>query len=893
MYNNGKCKYKYRGILNSRTIVLFLTSFLFLLSGCGGSTSGTNNNTPSTQALAQVSIDSMTVVPVINGSATKGTLYIHNYGTAPATGLSFGLNDQTTLSQFKSLISKAGVNLNSSLMNDRGFNLLNPELCKTIPAGGSCAINFSTPNLPTGGRGNSLVSLAYKVGGKTYQTNQVVNYEYTNLSSLSGVNFTGSLSVVGNQGSTQHVVGYLYGGGLAGNTYQDVSINSNSSVARISNGFINGQNVGSGQVIAVEFAVKLQNSQTNSVNLTPSWKSSTLVSSISSLNSGGALILNLTPSQNIVNYIFGSIPVLNAPTATAAVINVTNNGNTASSGALTAVSDNANLIITNNCNSTVLESNAANTCDFTFSYNGNTSGTTVVTFSNGSTTVGTQTVVWASESPVPAIYITSNIANLRLAKGATMDTDSIVFTLNNVGNAALSNVTYTPTNTASNGSWTEDSTTCTSEIAARSQCTISGHFTGNDYGVGKFYISASGSANSVGYTFVSLKMDYEVISAPYFNITTTDSSDLLVLANNSSYQTITYTVTNNGNLPGDFTAGNITISSNPSTNPNQPVLSNESSTCMTASSLNVGESCTIVVVYGPIVATNTTNESGVSTIDIKYNGGVPSTEFSSTNTLNYQLMGNDSSAGIGDVTANNMSGGDGSESSPFNGNGSLDSMTITIPYTNDSSDYAMDGFNLDISNLPYGLVVDGSSTCPTGSDVMTLAPGAGCNLVLKIDKTLLKDSASGGSVVLDFMEPTASWTTAFGFYSQLGSNVYVNYLQPTITFVLSNNNGNFESTVLTMSAVNESAALTLHGNVWGVYDWLESMPINPSSNCTVDNSTYKINCNLKNTTTGSVTYVMPNYMQAGESANIPLVFSTNPDEYSYLNPDYTFIKYEM
>ncbi|RTK93422.1 MAG: hypothetical protein EKK64_10125 [Neisseriaceae bacterium] len=47
-----------------------------LLSSCGGS--GGSNVTPDNSSSTQsVSIDEMTVVPVINGSATKGTLYIH------------------------------------------------------------------------------------------------------------------------------------------------------------------------------------------------------------------------------------------------------------------------------------------------------------------------------------------------------------------------------------------------------------------------------------------------------------------------------------------------------------------------------------------------------------------------------------------------------------------------------------------------------------------------------------------------------------------------------------------------------------------------------------------------------------------------------------------------
>ncbi len=177
-----------------------------LLAGCGGGAGGSSSGSgsPSTSS-AQVSIDAMTSVPVINGSATQGTLYVRNYGTSTANGVSFNLGSATVKTKLKSALAKIGFNM-GGYEDSNGFILINPERCASIPAGGSCAVNFSTPSMTLGNLGNSLVSLSYNSGKETQSTSQVVNYNYVSLAALSGVNFTGSLNVAGAQGSIQHVV---------------------------------------------------------------------------------------------------------------------------------------------------------------------------------------------------------------------------------------------------------------------------------------------------------------------------------------------------------------------------------------------------------------------------------------------------------------------------------------------------------------------------------------------------------------------------------------------------------------------------------------------------------------------------------------------------------------
>lgn len=867
----------------SRISVVSLLTVLSL-SACSGTSGNTTTNVTSSTANA-VSIDAMTSVPVVNGSATKGTLYIHNYGNKPVTGLSFGLKNATTSSKLKSALNALGINLSNSVIDKQGFYLNNPELCTTLAAGASCAINFTTPALAVGDRGNSLVTLNYKENGRDYNTNQIVNYQYTSLSALSGVNFTGGLTVSGAQGTISHVVGYLFGGGTSGSKYSNVNVTSTSPTTVISNGFINGQEVAAGQVIAVEFAVALQNDKRSFVNVIPTWGSSSFnkVALSNTVNSGAALTLTLTPAQNTVNLLFGNIPVLAAPTASAAVINVTNNGNSDSGGGLTVETDNSDLTVTNNCSSTNLQANAANSCAVSFSVAGYTPGNATVTFKQNGIDVGTQSVIWANNTPVPAVYIQPNTNTISFGKGQSTPSNSTVFTLSNIGKAPLNNASYTLTNDTSLASWVQESSTCGSSLAPQSVCAISGHFAGIDDGDGKLYYKVNGSYNSVSYSFVSLPLSYEVTSAPSLVITPL-SVNMTLLANGSESIVQPFTVTNAGT---DTAIGTSTVLS---VNGGTVVPQIVANSC--GSNINTGESCNITVTYGPASDSLSVNESGVAGLNISYHGGTPDTPRVASNSFNYKLVGNDSTVTVGTPSSINLSGS-GTEANPFSGNPKLNPMQISLTYTNPSVNYPLSSFNLNTNSLPYGVAVDSASTCPTGSTVANIESGTNnsCTLVLNLDRSLLSNAASGGSVVLDFITPTATWTTPLGFYNSVGSQVYVNYLQPTVAFELSDNNSNFESTTLMMTAANQNMATSLNVKVSGVKNWLESTPTNLSSNCSLDSSDNSVSCNLLNTASGSVSYIMPNYLQTGESANIPLMFSVANGEYAYLNPSYTFIKY--
>lgn len=874
-----------------------------LLAGCGGGAGGSSSGGSSSTSSVQVSIDAMTSVPVVNGSSTQGTLYVHNYGTSTASGVNFNLGSATLKTKLKSALAKIGLNL-GGYEDSQGFILINPERCVSIPAGGSCAVNFSTPSMTLGNLGNSLVSLSYNSGNGTQSTSQVVNYNYVSLAALSGVNFTGGLNVTGTQGSTQHVVGYAYGGGISGTSYKNVNLNSTNPTTTISNGFINGQEVVAGQVIAVEFAVALQGNKTSSVNVTPAWGGSQLQSSklqshalnAVSVGSGVPLSMTLTPSQNTVNYIFGNVPILAAPTGTTAEsISVVNNGNADGSGGLTATATPGSglTIDDTECRSTALLSNGRNSCEIKFSTNSYIPGSAVVQYKSGATVVGSQTVVWTNDQPYPAVYVTPTPAGTTsvnpLSFGKGQPSGAIVFTITNVGKAPLTGVTYPVTNTGS-ATWAEASRTCTTTIGVgpSSSCNITGNLTGADDGTGQLYVKAVGSFNSTNYSFVSLPVNYTVTATPSLSITPNTSS-LTLLANNTDIKTQVYTVKNNGNDPALFTAVNLLT---PGSAALKPVITGSGAgVCANNTTLAENAECTVTVTYGPAAVNLSANESGVATLDIDYHGGTPDTPRNAEATLNYNLVGNDSYVQES-MTATGLTGS-GTSGAPYVGNANLNPMKITLTYTNPSVNYSMSNFNLNTNNLPYGLIIDTSnSTCATGADKMNIESNGGfCRLVLSLDRAQL--ATVSGSVVLDFTSPKATWTTPLGFYSQAGSMVDLNYAQPSVVFVLSQNNGSFESTILSITGSNlDKGANPLPVSVGGVSHWLESSPVNPSSNCTVNPSTYAVSCNLTvASNVESVTYVMPNYLQTGESADIPLMFSTSTSAYGFLSPTYTFINY--
>lgn len=853
--------------LLSRLLVVFTIGSV--VSACGGSNSNGSTTAPVTESI-QVTIDAMTDVPVLRGNPTQGALYIHNHGSTPATGVSFSLGNATLKSKLTGLLAKAGLNLSRGIEDNNGFILQNVEQCGTIPAHGSCTVNFSTPSLTVANKGNSLVTVHYKNGSQSISTSQVVNYSYVNPEQFNGLNFTGSLRVTGAQSSTQYVVGYLFGGGKTGQIYKNVVLDSSNPSTRVNNGFINGQDVGANQVIAVEFAVPLQNGVNSFVNITPQWGSS--VNSISSASqangsSGIPLSMTLIPVQNTVNYIFGNVPILNAPTESDAEINVVNNGNANATSGVTAVATGGNaneLSIDDSDCATPLLADAVDSCTISFSVSSYNSGTTQVEFkdSNGSV-IGTQQVVWTNDKPYPAVVINvtpiTNMANpFTIGKGV-VESGPITFTITNIGKAPLENVSFNNTITGPVG-WTQESSTCPSSgsLGVNETCSIVGELSGTDIGTGTVYYFARGSYDSKDYNFVSLPLYYMIQADPVITITPADVRNMSIIANGESQAELTYTVTNTGIVPAEVTD----IGLKAMTTTHMPVIdSSIAGSCSTTTfTLAENESCIVVVKYGPVASTVDVNESGFTNLDVAYNGGLPVVNTNAVSeSLNYHLLANNLYI-IESISATGVVSGDGSSDSHYYATAAqLATVTVDLR-VNESANFALKNFNVNINNLPYGISVIQPTDCPIGTDVRAeMLKDETCVMTFVIDRDLLKTTS--GSSMFNFMLPqNMSWTSKLGFQEQPGIQIYIDYLQPTVSFTLT---GIAETRELTMTLINESAGISPFAvMVEGTSYWLNEAPVADSPNCSVDSSSYAINCSLSSANlSGVTTYFMPNWLQ--------------------------------
>lgn len=904
----------------------------------GGNSTSTATNGGSkplapTVASTQLSVDDMTAIPVVNGNSTQGKVYIRNYSDKDLSNVSISLAQASNSAQLKTKKTnsvKARANgLNNVNTDENGFKILNASSCSTIKANNFCALDVVTPSLKPGASGNATVKISFtdsNGNAKTY--NKIVNYRYVDTTSTTGVNFAdGSVSAIGAQGSTRHVVGYLIGGGTAGTIHNNVKLRiSKPGEVAIANGFVNGTQVAAAQAIPVEFLVDLNGSVQTGVSITPVVNSSVVNSATTKSNQsnakkslqseellGTSLTVTLIPGLNTSHLVFGDLPTLFLESSTTASIpiTVTNNGNADVSGP-TVVNDNSGAVSVNNpCASITLEANAANYCVITYTVNSTSSGVANLTYesSDGATIVGSDALYWFNNDLVPALSIKPSIDNFSVVVGSSTQ---LAYTLTNSGTATLDNIEMSY-KMAGLGEFTQTATTCNTDavhpgkylLNAGGSCTVTGTFTANATAMlnASMYMSATGLYNGKSYTFTSLQTIFNVTNSPILGFTSPSAGStvlLQTLANGLESSQQIFTLTNSGNTAANITGYDLQNESAATTN--QPQIDNSivstNPPCSANGTLAANASCDIGVKYGPIAADNTANEAGSMKLVVNYTGGTPdtpkTTEFDS---IQYSLVGNDSMVTIGAPVVENLSG-DGTQATPYKGNGFNPAGTVTLTYSNPSQNYPLSNLNFNTNNLPQGLTVSGG-TCPTGAISGSLAMGSSCTLILSLDKNTLAKMSDGTITVnsnkqVDY--PSATWTTPMGFYSESGvvdtngkSGLYISYVQASITPSFSVESGNYSTTTLTLTAINNAGYTTLTGNVSGVSGWLSTLPV--GSGCTVNSTDYSASCDLVANTSASIVYTMPTYLQSGDSLDIPFMFSLGSNQFAYLSPMYEVISF--
>ncbi|MEN9945774.1 MAG: hypothetical protein RLZZ293_160, partial [Pseudomonadota bacterium] len=894
------------------------------LIGCSGSNSSTS---VSHNATSQASFAQSGTVPLINGNTSNGLVLIKNNGNIKLSDIQFNVVD----------------NDNSALSFSK-LTLNNPSSCASLDAKASCALSFTTPSLPYGGFGGRHIVMSYSYIDPTTgtiqkeQIQQVVNYQYVanqNTSQNGSVNFAGGLDNLAiPQGETKSVIAYLYATGESSAAYNVTLKDNRPGTISVVNGFINNQELVSGQVVPVVLDVASQSSVKDVLSLTPEYTNYVqpsktnnklqqskqvqhqhdVVKTKHNLTALGAslgqpLQMTVTPQASSTNFIFSNANVFYLPeSALTTTITIVNNGN-ADSGAVTwQLDSNASRVLSASGTCASLSANTVGSCSVTLSVtNANeSSGSGNITFSSGGKTIGGQTLYWVNRKVNQAsLQIIPSQTNLSLALESSTP---LSFSVINNGNVALESMSnYSILNSSGNYSWTQTSNNCTSTLAIGANCTISGTIKalaiGNANATSASRIAMQMNPTSVtgNLTILSAGVAYSFVASgvPAFSFNPATQTMAITSVFKPS-ESVIYTLTNSGNADATISSLSLDFTTTPQLKPY--ILAN-GTTCNVGQTLaKNGGSCNVKIYYGNLTNESTVIESGVAKLVTNYYTQDSQLVNTQAN-LNYSALGNDSSI---QITANiyATAGGDGSESNPYltypadavnHGN---QRPYYRLEYKNLSSKTTMQNFALDLSKIPYGWVIyaDAGSTCPINGAKIDLAPNASCNLYLIESFEALSLSPYGGNNKLDIAPPTPSWTTALGVYSYdaTGMKQYVNYYQPTISVTQTVVNNYFDDIILNFTISGfyapdgDPTVSKLILNTSDVSTWLSNGLLASSDNCSAIAATMGTTCSYYNLgvleSNISITYHM-NTLPDGQQQMIPVLFSYGSDDsYGYVSP---------
>jgi hypothetical protein len=599
----------------------------------------------------------------------------------------------------------------------------------------------------------------------------------------------------------------------------------------------------------------------------------------------------VVPGQNIPNLIFANLPVLNLGTGTESSVTITvaNNGNGAASPLAVASSDSHASVSANSCSSGVA---SGASCSITFSVSAESSGYSSITYTSGSQISG-DILYWINGDAYPKVTMVPSATEKVLGVNRNGSNGyNVIYTVANTGTSDITHVAFSAVDNGSaltllnplvsdctvdpvNGSpyykltaggaacqvTSAFDTTLTTTLGAQTYLTAIGN-------------AADNTATSTQYKFVSLPVSYQIYNSPTLIISPTTESNIAlnIIANGVSNTSQVYTITNNGTVTA--TLGTITVDPVVSTT-HKPQING--STC--AGTLSVGADCTVTVAYGPVASDVSANENGSMKVNVPYSGGTPTVSGTTISQFNYSLIGNDSWVSVSPAISGFS--GTGQSGTPYAANGSgAATETLTLTYTNNSTNRALNNFNINSNSLPRGITVSGGS-CPTGVTTGTLATGASCTVILSLNKSDLANVGGGTPInsgnIINY--PTGSWSTDFGFYTESqvpdGNNAYgfyMNYTQASIVASLINNNTG--SVGLNLTAVNATGYSPLTVSVSDVTNSLSTAP-SVSGICTIS-SGMALSCPFSSANlAGGATYTMPSYLVSGDTANVLLNLSVN------------------
>jgi hypothetical protein len=697
-------------------------------------------------------------------------IYVHNSGKITISRINFSVksnvsaNSQVTNSQ----------RLQSAGLADSAQFTIDASQCTSIPAGQSCPIGFITPTVDSKhAQGSAVIQATFADSkNKIYTTSGVLNYSRVADKGQNGAVIHSGVSMTAAANATQaYGTVYVYGSG-DGRVYNVNKLALDNPALKISQGDINGRQLQSHFVQAVELSSPVNSSQSVKSN-------SKLTTAAKSLNSviNGNLNAQSSDSQSGASYLStvgvsaapfsdgailttGIMPLIDVSTTTSGSFDVINSGNEdAILGATTAPA--GTTITTNTCTNTLV---SGTSCTVSFTINNRAGGSGNFTLAYDSASLAgqslTQTVTWYNGVGAPLVSFTA--ANDPKHFNATVGGENLI-TIANIGGydlntVAITGYTATGSATASAGATAiscndaHGSAVANDLLPVGGSCTFGVNVTDavTETGDVSFVISGNYTDES-GTKSYSRSAKFGYSSDAYApNLTYNPNPvTITVVGDNIITATQEITVTNAG--PAAATAISYALES-------APAYLTESTTGTTCTNtLAASATCIYKIQLGPISLDH--QESGVAKLNGTFSGGQV-TNVTTSDNINWTAQANQQSVDLTNVTAAGATSGDGSSASKYIFDGSnTAAKSVTLTYTNTGTN-PMKIRGVINTNSPIAWQINkANSTCYAGGVLPSpeLAPATGaCTIVFEnmLAQNINANTSVGSSYTEDLMVPT-------------------------------------------------------------------------------------------------------------------------------------------
>ena len=714
------------------------------------------------------------------------------------------------------LVSNSGYSMLSNLAysvpsstNNTGVNItITPGNCTNLPAHSSGCTIYA--NVPAGSNPGSFVVQATSADSQqsaisqiknrisSIFTNQVSNLQNVisvtanlgltdiapnNLSGADGITLLYPNVVVANpDGTTTIIVTAVVTSSSAGefNTLTLVDSNGNpiSGVTPISGNSGSGySNLTQGSIVALSVVLPkgsqqqsfyLQ-TQKNGVNVSKSSSQSQINIVPTDLPTA---ILSIQPSNFNLN---SSYPKQ--------VITLTNNGNGTATGLNLSSLGEVNVITgESTCGSTLA---AGASCTYTIGFDSASpvsgTGSITVNYKANSTTTASQTstIQYTGTDATAGLQITSSSSNFDFSAETNSPIESVVITIKNTGSHTESVTSITPPAPFSiNTSGLVNGCGSTPiKLLAGESCSYNLIYNNSSitppstvpYPIYYLYKGTGGDKQESSVVTLSYQT---VHSKASLSVSSSSINFPTIVNNNYATYTESIVINNQGNNPATNIAINMTNIA--------PNFFSQTNNC--PSSLPAGQSCTVLVKFGPVSGSPATSIESVNISYTLYEGGGSATVSSK---VTGQVLQAGSAVPSIDPDApakpSGFSGGTGGQDSPYVVQNNSTPPTLTYTIVNDSTTgESAVGMYVSESNISSGWSLAPGNTCGTKNAPISLGAGKSCNLVLQLA------TATSGNYPLDLSTVTVNWTDGMNPTSEASTsfNGTVNaevYAAPLIT----------------------------------------------------------------------------------------------------------------